>query len=184
MLRDYVDIIYAGKYKDGMSKAIAIIPGFRARLGEYLDGMYNGYYDHIFLMPERSDKPFAFITAHTIPDNAGLNIQKTSYPKDIVSNPSMLDDVDVYLSSARGKFGQFAIVKAKHLQTLGIDAGSIQVFIPERLGEVYALGYEGNNLSIAKSPRASEFLKSALGLIENTPLDLPVLPTTKPEPSL
>jgi hypothetical protein len=167
-----------------MSKAIAIIPGFRGRLGEYLTGMYDGYYDHVFLMTERSDKPFAFITTQPIPDGAGLTIKKTPYPKDVISNPSMFDAVDVYCSSARGKFGQFAIVKADHLQTLGIDASKLQVFIPEKLGEVYAVGYEDGRLSIAKSTRASEFLKSALGLIEHTSLDLPVLSPNKPEPTL
>lgn len=165
-----------------MSKAIAIIPGFRARMGEYLSGMQEGYYDHILLMPERSDKPFAFITRHPVPSACGLRITQTPYAKDAVSNPSMFADSDVFLSTARGKFGQFAVVKATHLQRFGIDPDKMQVFIPERLGDVYTLSGQGDMLSLVKSPRASLFLQSALGLIETTPLDFSLSPV-KPAPA-
>lgn len=155
-----------------MIKALAIVAGTRQRTTEYLSAMRCGYYDLVFLM-DNAKKPFAFMTLQNEVlikvASAKLSAVFTVAARDVLNDPKAFEGDNVYIQKSHGTRSDYMVCKTGHLGALGFDETKIQVFLPERPGDVfrYANGAEGARF--VQDIAASRTLQDAYGRISKSP---------------
>ncbi len=167
-----------------MIKALAIISGPRQRTTEYLNGMREGYYDLVFLMEAATKRPFAFMTLQNEQSvkiaSEKLSAMFTVAAKDTLNDPKAFETQNAYIQKSHGKRADYLVCKIDHLDALGFDETKIQVFMPERPGDVFVYSRSAEGSCFRQDAIATQELQKAYADIARSPAKRMIAPGAKP----